>query len=123
MFERPISTAESGSGALGQRLIPAAETVATERLRADIKQFGADLERLLGQAKSLSGDGTAMARDQLERAVTKAQHRLGAARVTATDRAHLARERAERYVRDEPWRAIAIATAAGLVVALFLSRR
>lgn len=123
MLERPISAAETGSGALGQRLIPAAETVATERFRADLKQFGADLERLLDQAKSLSGDGAAMARDQLERAVTRAQHRLGAARVTATDRAHVARERAERYVRDEPWKAIATAAAAGLVVALLLSRR
>jgi ElaB/YqjD/DUF883 family membrane-anchored ribosome-binding protein len=123
MLERSISAAETGSGALGQRLIPAAETVATERFRADIKQFGADLERLLDQAKSLSGDGAAMARDQLERAVTRAQHHLGAARVTATDRAHVARERAERYVRDEPWKAIATAAAAGLVVALLLSRR
>ena len=123
MLERPISTAETGSGALGQGLIPAPETVANERFLADLKQFGADLERLLGQAKALSGDGAAMARDQFERAVTKPQTRLGAARVTATDRAHIARERAERYVRDEPWRAIAIAAAAGLVVALFLSRR
>jgi ElaB/YqjD/DUF883 family membrane-anchored ribosome-binding protein len=123
MLERPMSAAETVSGAPGQRLIPAPETVAIERFRADIKQFGADLERLLDQAKSLSGDGAAMARDQLERAVTRAQHRLGAARVTATDRAHVARERAERYVRDEPWKAITIAAAAGLVVALLLSRR
>jgi ElaB/YqjD/DUF883 family membrane-anchored ribosome-binding protein len=43
--------------------------------------------------------------------------------VTATDRAHVARDRAERYVRDEPWQAIAIAAAAGILVALLLSRR
>ena len=123
MLERTISTAETGSGALGQGLIPAPETVANERFLADLKQFGADLERLLGQAKSLSGDGAAMARDQLERAVTKAQHRIGAVRVTATERAHVARDRAERYVRDEPWKAIAIAAAAGVLFALLLSRR
>ena len=79
MVERPISTAETDSGALRQRLIPPPESVATERFLADLKQFGVDLERLLGQAKSLSGDGAAMARDQLGRVVANAQHRLGAA--------------------------------------------
>jgi ElaB/YqjD/DUF883 family membrane-anchored ribosome-binding protein len=123
MIERSISTVDTDSGALGQRLIPGPETVATERLLADLRQFGADLERLVGQAKSLSGDGAAVARDQLERAVAKAQRSLGTARATAADRAHVARDRAERYVRDEPWKAIAIAAAAGVLVALLLSRR
>ena len=123
MIEPSISTAETDSGALGQRLIPAPEAVANERFLADLKQFGADLERLLGQAKSLTGDGAAVARDQLERAFTKAQRSLDAARVSATDRAYVARDRAERYVREEPWQAIAIATAAGVLVALFLTRR
>jgi len=123
MLARPISTAVSAETGSGQRLIPPPESVATERFLADLRQFGVDLERLLGQAKSLSGDGAAMARDQLGRVVANAQHRLGAARVTATDRAQLARDRAERYVRDEPWKAIAIAAAAGVLVALVLSRR
>ena len=123
MIEHPPSTAETDSGALGRRLIPAPETVATERFLADLKQFGADLEQLVGQAKSLTGDGAAVARDQLERAFTKAQHSLDAARASATDRAYVARERAERYVREEPWQAIAIAAAAGVLVALFLTRR
>ena len=123
MLEPSISTADTDSGALGQRLIPAPEAVANERFLADLKQFGTDLERLMGQAKSLTGDGAAVARDQLERAFTNAQRSLGAARESATDRAHVARERAERYVRDEPWKAIAIAAAAGILVALLVSRR
>jgi ElaB/YqjD/DUF883 family membrane-anchored ribosome-binding protein len=123
MLEPSISAADTDSGALGQRLIPAPEAVANERFLADLKQFGADLERLMGQAKSLTGDGAAVAREQLERAFTSAQRSLGAARASATDRAHVARERAERYVRDEPWKAIAIAAAAGILVALLLSRR
>jgi len=123
MLEHPLSTAETDSGALGQRLLSAPETVANERFLADLRQFGSDLERLMGQAKSLTGDGAVVARDQLERAVTKAQRSLGAARESATDRAHVARDRAERFVRDEPWTAIAIAAAAGVLVALLLSRR
>lgn len=123
MIESSTSTAATDSGALGQRLIPAPEAVANERFLADLKQFGADLEQLIGQAKSLTGDGAAVARDQLERAFTKAQRSLGVVREGATDRAHLARERAERYVRDEPWKAIAIAAAAGVLIALLLSRR
>lgn len=123
MFEPSISTAETDSGAFGQRLIPAPEAVINERFLADLKQFGADLERLMGQARSLTGDGAAMARDQLERAVAKAQRSLVAARESATDRAYVARDRAERYVRDEPLKALAIAAAAGVLVALLLLSR
>ena len=123
MLEHPISNAESDSGALGQRLLPAPESVVNERFLADLRQFGADLERLLGQAKSLTGDGAAVARDQLGRAVTRAHRSLGAARDSAADRAYDARDRAERYVRDEPWKALAIAAAAGLLAAVLLRRR
>jgi ElaB/YqjD/DUF883 family membrane-anchored ribosome-binding protein len=123
MLEPSISTAEADSGALGQRLIPAPETVANDRFLADLKQFGADLELLVGQAKSLTGDGAAVARDQLARAFTKAQRSLGAARASAADRVYAARDRADRYVRDEPWKAIAIAAVAGALVALLRSRR
>jgi ElaB/YqjD/DUF883 family membrane-anchored ribosome-binding protein len=64
-----------------------------------------------------------VARDRFERVVTKAQRSIGAARENAVDRAHVARERAERYVRDEPWKAVAIAAATGVLLALLLSRR
>ena len=123
MLEHPISNTESGSGASGQRLLPTPESVANDRFLADLKQFGADLERLLGQAKSLTGDGAAVARDQLGRAVTRAQRSLGAARESTADRAYDARDRAERYVRDEPWTAIAIAAIAGVLAAVLLRRR
>jgi ElaB/YqjD/DUF883 family membrane-anchored ribosome-binding protein len=123
MIERSVSTVDTDSGALAQRVIPAPEAVATERFLADLKEFGADLERLMGQARSLTGDGAAVARDRFERVVTKAQSSIGAARENAVDRAHVARERAERYVRDEPWKAVAIAAATGVLLALLLSRR
>jgi len=111
------------TAARSQNPVPHPAPVENERFLADLRQFAVDIERLVGQAKALSGEGAAVARGQLERVVTQAQRRLSAARVAATDQALVARDRAERYVREDPWKAIAIAAATGALVALFTSRR
>ena len=123
MHARPIAIGETDAGPPGQRLIPTPETVEAQRFVADLREFVADIERLMAQAKGLSGDVVAVALGRLERAVARARHLLGAARATATDETLVARDRAERYVRDDPWTAMAIAAAAGLLFALLMSRR
>jgi ElaB/YqjD/DUF883 family membrane-anchored ribosome-binding protein len=94
-----------------------------DRLVQDWRTFVSDAEALLRNARTLSGEGAAYARVELGRQMEQARQRFGDWRVVANERAGQVRASTEDYVRREPFKAIAIAAAAGAFVALIMSRR
>lgn len=143
MLERKLENADAGAAVIGGGVLTSTNrtpggfdnsptgdgvtrssaTVENERFVADLKRFVADLEALMGQAKSLTGEGAIVARSQLENKIGEVRRGFGYARAAATDRARMVRGRAEQYMRDDPWKAVAIAAATGGVAALILNRR
>lgn len=115
----------SGSTLSGNGLPQAAPEVNADidRLREDFRTFIADCQTLLRNAGNLSGEGAALARQELSRRMADAQVKLGEFRQTANDRAMRVRTTTEDYVRREPFKAVGIAAAVGALVALVLSRR
>lgn len=117
----PAEGSEASTVEPGRGQIPSA--VEQQRFVADLRRFVADVERLIGQVRSLTGDGAVVARWELDRRIAQARRGLVDVRLAATERADAARERAERYLRDEPWKGLAVAAAAGVVAGLLLTRR
>jgi ElaB/YqjD/DUF883 family membrane-anchored ribosome-binding protein len=107
----------------GSPSIPPQANADVERLREDFRTFIADLQTLLRNAGNLSGEGAALARQEMSRRLADAQQRFGDFRQTANDQAMRLRTTTEDYVRREPFKAVGIAAAVGALVALLLSRR
>ena len=77
----------SGSTLSGNGLPQAAPEVSADldRLREDFRTFIADCQTLLRNAGNLSGEGAALARQELSRRMADAQVKLGEFRQTAND--------------------------------------
>lgn len=104
-----------------QGLLPAASTE-SERFFEDLKVFVADTGALLQQARTLSGEGALAAREEFERRLVKAREGLYSASTVAMDHMNDWRDRTERYVRHDPWKAVGIAAGVGFLVGVILRR-
>ncbi|HEY1327134.1 MAG TPA: DUF883 family protein [Casimicrobiaceae bacterium] len=103
--------------------VPPELSADVDRLREDFRAFVADCQTLLKNATNLSGEGAAIARQQLSKRMADAQVRLDEMRQTATDQAMRVRVNTEDYVRREPFKAVAIAAGVGALVGLLIARR
>jgi len=80
------------------------------KLAADFKSMISDSEDLLKAAASVSGEGFGAARSKFEERVKSAK-------------AMLADASQSDYIRSNPWTAVGIAVAAGLVLGLIVAKR
>ena len=80
------------------------------RMAADFKTMITDSEDLLKAAASVSGEGFGAARSKFEERVKSAK-------------AMLADASPPEYIRGNPWTAVGIAVAAGLLVGFFVAKR
>jgi ElaB/YqjD/DUF883 family membrane-anchored ribosome-binding protein len=95
------------------------ENVTTDKLMADLRAVVRDAEELL---QATAGQGSA----QLKELRARAEESLGAARARlqeAGDDARKAARDIDEQVRANPWAAVGVAVAAGLVLGLLLGRK
>lgn len=96
---------------------------AAEKLVADFRALLSHIEELLGAGVDASGATAAQARETLLAQVHQLRDRVMQAEAYAVDRSKQAAAAADRYVHDAPWKAIALALVAGLVIGLVVGRR
>ena len=96
---------------------------AKTRMAGDIKSVIADGEDLLKAAAEVSGEGFAVARQKFEKKLGSAKARLADASQAAVEKTRETATAANRYVHDNPWPAIGIAAAAGILIGLLAARR
>jgi len=94
-----------------------------EQLFNDVKVVVADAEALLKATAGQSGEKIAVVRAKAEQSI-----RAMKAQITETQAALLAKTReaakaTDAYVHENPWEAVGVAAAAGLVVGWLLGRR
>lgn len=94
----------------------------SERFFEDMKLFVADTEQLLRQARTLTGEGALVAREEFERRLAQARDGFDQARTVAMDRMNDVRDRTEAYVRRDPWKAIGIAAGVGFLIGMLSGR-
>jgi ElaB/YqjD/DUF883 family membrane-anchored ribosome-binding protein len=97
--------------------------VTTDRLFADLKTVVEDAEELLRATAGQTGEKIAAARERAEDSLYAARERLGEMQKELIDQTRELAESADSYVRKNPWQAVGIAAAAGLVVGLLITRR
>ena len=101
----------------------AANDVTKEKLVADLKVVVADAEELLRATASQAGEKVAAARERIQASLAAAKVKLGEAERALTEKTKVAAKATDDYVRENPWQAVGIAAAAGLVLGILISRR
>jgi ElaB/YqjD/DUF883 family membrane-anchored ribosome-binding protein len=98
------------------------ERIAADRMRSDLQMLAADAEQLLHATAGHAGDRIGEVRAQLLASLAGAKARAGDLRDDTLVNARAAGRVADDYVRDNPWRIVAIGAIAGLGLGLLLGR-
>ncbi len=94
-----------------------------EKLMADLQAVVEDAEALLRATAGQAGEKVAAARARAEESVRAAKKRIGELEEDLIARTKEMADSADTYVRENPWQAVGIAAAAGLLLGLLMSRR
>lgn len=86
----------------------------------DLRAVINDANDLLKQAQDTRGGQVGDMTDALNDGVSKLRHRFVSAHAALDTKARETRAAADRYVRQNPWQAVGIASAASLCVAVLL---
>ena len=97
--------------------------VSKEKLMQDLRVVVADAEELLRATAGQAGEKVAAARERIQENLAATKQRLAAAQDAVVARTKEAAKVTDEYVHENPWKAIGLPIAAGLIVAFLLSRR
>ena len=96
---------------------------ARAKLVDDFAAVLAEAEEMLKRAAAETGDKARDLRSQVETKLLRAKLSLQEIEGHAVDHAKAAARATDDYVHDNPWQAIGIAAAVGVVVGLLMNRR
>ena len=99
------------------------EQVTTDKLFEDLKAVVEDAEELLKATAGQAGDRITEARSRAEATVKAARKRMDDLQEDVLAQTKEVADQADAYVRKNPWQAVGIAAAAGVMIGLLLSRR
>ena len=101
----------------------ATQDISKDKLVADLKIVVADAEELLRATASQAGEKVGVARERIQASLASARVKLVEAERALADRTREAAKVADEYVHENPWQAVGIAAAVGLVLGVLISRR
>jgi ElaB/YqjD/DUF883 family membrane-anchored ribosome-binding protein len=93
------------------------------RMAGDFRTMINDSEDLLKAAATVSGEGFAAARTKFEEKLRRAKATLADASQPVFDRTRETAAVADDYVHGNPWTAVGVAIAAGVLIGLLAARR
>ena len=92
-------------------------------LTREFHSLVADVEDLVQATGALTGEELARAKLKLQARVSAARTYIGDVAGDMSDKARNGAKSADAYVRAQPWRAIGVTAAAGLLIGFLLGRR
>ena len=99
------------------------EHVSTERLLDDLKSVVNDAEELLKATAGQAGERMSEARSRAEASVKKARKRMSDLQGDLIGQTKEVADQADAYVHKNPWQAVGVAVAAGVILGLIIGRR
>ncbi|WP_345814248.1 DUF883 family protein [Paraburkholderia sp. PREW-6R] len=93
-----------------------------QKIVEDLRVLLRDSEEMLRLAANVPGEGVGALRDKLGTHVETLQSALGDAQNNVQRRARAATVGTERYVRQNPWRALGVAAGVGFVLGVLTTR-
>lgn len=97
--------------------------VATSGGAREFKNFLADIEDLIKETTSLSGEDLARVKAKLSERVAAAKESVEEMGETIATRARRAAADTDSYVHEQPWKVIGASAAIGFLVGFLLARR
>jgi ElaB/YqjD/DUF883 family membrane-anchored ribosome-binding protein len=100
-------------------------TIATskEKLIDDLQMVVADAEALLQATAGQAGDSAVAARARIQKSLHVVKERLVDAEEAVIERTKEAAKVTDEYVHENPWKAIGITAALGLIAGMLIARR
>ncbi|MBU4611249.1 DUF883 domain-containing protein [Achromobacter sp. GG226] len=95
----------------------------SQDLITDVKSGLHNVEELLREAASSTGDKAAELRDSALSSLKRARETLMDVQDTVVERGRKVARATDDYVHDNPWRSLGVAVAAGFVIGLLINRR
>ena len=89
----------------------------------EMGRFFDDIEDLLRRVSDLGDEEISRLRSRVESSITQVRSAAGEGVDTAVSGARAAAEGAGNYVRGNPWAAVGIAVAAGILIGALLNRK
>jgi len=99
------------------------EPVTTATLVEDLQTVVRDAEALLRATAAQTGEKIQEVRARTEESLRQAKARLNEVQGDVMERARVAADVAENYVRSNPWQSVGAAAVFGLIVGLLLRSR
>jgi len=104
-------------------VMPHETTVTKDKLIEDLKIVIADAEDLLRATASQAGEKISAAREKVQDSLDRARAGLGNIEDVVMDTGKQVVRATDDYVQTNPWQAVGIAAAVGLVIGLLISKR
>ena len=98
------------------------DRITADKLTADLRMLGNDMEQLLKATTHQSGRHFAQVRARAEDSLKAARERIVELQDLALAKTRAAGQATDDYVRANPWQIIGVAAVAGLLVGYFLRR-
>lgn len=99
------------------------QSSARDQLMRDLKNVISDAESWLRSGSSLSGEDLKAAKAKLERTLISAKDGIIAMEEAVVEKTKATVKATDDYVQENPWKAIGISAAVGVLVGALISRR
>jgi ElaB/YqjD/DUF883 family membrane-anchored ribosome-binding protein len=96
---------------------------ALSRVSGEFNSFLADIEELIKATTSLTGEDLTRAKAKLNARILKAKESVDEMSGVIADRARSTAKITDGYVHEQPWQAIGIGAALGLLIGFVLANR
>jgi ElaB/YqjD/DUF883 family membrane-anchored ribosome-binding protein len=93
-----------------------------ERLIQDFRLVVTDAEDLLRATAGVAGEKASAARERIQESLNYAKSRLTAAEEEIVAKTKEAAKATDEYVHDNPWKAVGIGAAVGVIVGMLIGR-
>ncbi|HNC52770.1 MAG TPA: DUF883 family protein [Accumulibacter sp.] len=98
-------------------------TANKQKLVSDMRVVVADAEEILRATAGVAGDKMGDLRERIGERLRDAKLRLADAEAALVDRTKAAARATDDFVHENPWRAVGVAAAVGLLLGVIIGRR
>jgi ElaB/YqjD/DUF883 family membrane-anchored ribosome-binding protein len=96
--------------------------VSKEKLMQDLRLVVTDTEELLRATAGVAGEKVSAARERIQENLAVAKARLAEAEEAFVAKTKEAARATDEYVHDNPWKAVGIGAAVGVIVGMLIGR-
>ena len=94
-----------------------------DQLLSDLKTVVQDAEAWLRHSGQLTGDELKAAKAKFERTIVKAKDDIIRLEEAVVEKTKIAAKATDEYVQENPWKAVGLGTAIGIVIGLLIARK